>query len=162
MKALCLLDDSEVASLGNMSPDDFLQAGFSNSMARHMYSVAQHLLAARRLSSKFHSMRQEATALGEHASWGRRGDGCSALVYFVRNLRKAIVREDTSARDRQSRPRNNRRTEDYELIEGPLGDPQIWNLDTLPDLWQEPDETLDEFIARYKQEIRLLRRRQKK
>ena len=159
MKPLCHeLEDSEVARLGAMSPEDFAQAGVSKKLVPFVWTVAHRLLEAR----KYPNARMEATALGEHASWGRRGDRCSALDYLVRNIRKAIVREDTSARDRQSRPRNDRRTADYELIEGPLGDPQIWNLDTLPDLWHEPDETLDEFIARYEQEIRLLRRRQKK
>ena len=151
MRPLCPLDDIEVSRLGAMSPEDFAGEGVPERLVPFVWGVAQALLEARKCRTKFHADRQEATGLGEHASWGRRGDGCDPVTYLVRNVRKAVVREDKSARSR-SRPRDFLRAADNEILELMLTeDPPHW----VPrDLWPEPDETIDEFIARFTQECR--------
>ena len=157
MKPLSQLTDAEIARFGEMELEDFAREGVPEWLAPYVFRVAQTLLEALlcRKNLEFHKAnRLEATALGDQASWGRRGDGCAPLVYLVRNVLKAVVRENKSARTRPARPRDKLRTEEYELIESILrGDPLPYGLDH-PDLQaeitQEPRETVDEYIARLK------------
>ena len=104
MKPLCRLTDAEASHFGEMTPGDFEQAGVPKWLVPHVWGVAQNLMKARLCRSTFQSNRSEATVLGERASWGNRGARCGALNYLVRNVRKAVVRENKSARNRPTRP----------------------------------------------------------
>ena len=156
MKPLCHeLADSEVARLGELSPEDFAEAGVSENLVPFVWGVAQTLHDARQNPNNPSSKRMESAALGEHASWGRRGDRCSTLDYLVRNVQKALVREGKCARRRSYRPRDYRRAEDHEpqhAFEGFLRDTPYWRV--AKDVVPEPGETLDEYVGRYHQECR--------
>ena len=158
MKPLCRLTDPEVARFGALAPEDLAREGVPEDLVPYVWGVAQILLEARlcRDKHRFHSHRLEAMALGEHASWGNRGNTCSALAYLVRNVGKAVVRENKSARNRPARPnRDFRRALDHESshpFATLLKDTPYWRV--AKNVWPEPGESPDEYFDRYHQECR--------